>query len=69
MIRPMIDDREIWACANKLIAIHGETAWFAASRRADALLARGELEGHRTFIRILDRIRQLEVMAPAGRVH
>ena len=65
----MIDDREIWACANKLIAQHGETAWFAASTRADALLAAGDLDGHRTFMRILDRIRELETVTPAGTVH
>ena len=31
----MIDDREIWACANLLVRQHGENAWFVAARRAD----------------------------------
>ena len=65
----MIDDREIWACANTLITQHGDTAWWAASQRADALLAKGDLDGHRVFMRILDRIGHLETMVPAGAVH
>lgn len=65
----MIDDREIWACANHLILQYGDTAWYAAARRADALLARGDMDGHRTFVRILDRIRQLEELVPPTVVH
>jgi hypothetical protein len=65
----MIEDREIWGCAHHLLKQHGADAWFAASRRADALLARGEMEGYRTFVRILGAIRQLEALAPANSVH
>ncbi len=65
----MIEDREIWACANHLIRQHGDRAWFEASQRADELLAAGELEGHRTFLRILKRIRQLEQVQPDEMVH
>ncbi|WP_447726022.1 DUF6961 family protein [Sphingomonas koreensis] len=65
----MIEDQEIWACAHQLMRQHGANAWFIASQRADALLAEGEMEGHVTFLRILDRIRQLEQMAPDGSVH
>lgn len=65
----VIDEREIWACANLLLKQHGDHAWFAASRRADELLAAGEMEGHRTFVRILGRIKQLEALAPADVVH
>lgn len=65
----MIEDREIWACAHQLLRRHGADAWFVASQRADALLAEGEMEGHYTFLRILDRIRQFEQAAPAGSVH
>mgnify|MGYP003393582743 CR=1 len=65
----MIDDREIWACANQLLKQHGRDASAVASRRADELLAIGEVEGHRTFMQILDRIRQLETTTPTGRAH
>ena len=65
----MIEDREIWACANHLNRQHGNEAWFVTSQRADELLEQGQLEGHKTFLRILDRIRHLEQMAASGAVH
>ena len=65
----MIDDREIWACANLLLKQHGNDAWFAASQRADALFEQGDLEGHRVYLRILSRIKQLEAMTPTGASH
>ncbi|HSX57365.1 MAG TPA: hypothetical protein VLG14_18835 [Sphingomonas sp.] len=65
----MVDEREIWACAHQLMRQHGADAWFHAAQRADALLAQGEMDGHRTFLRILDCIRQLERQPPDGMVH
>ena len=65
----MIDDREIWACANMLMKQHGMDAWFVAAQRADELLAKGDMEGNRTFVRILGRIKELEMLAPDGPVH
>ena len=65
----MIDDREIWACANLLIKQHGVDAWWVASQRADELLAAGKMAGHQTFVRILDRIKQLESIAPTSTLH
>lgn len=65
----MIDNREIWACANQLILQHGGDAWLVASQRADELLTQGEMDGHRVFLRILDRIKQLEQIGPVGSVH
>ncbi|ODP38904.1 MULTISPECIES: hypothetical protein [Sphingomonas] len=65
----MIEEREIWACTHQLVRQHGAHAWYVASQRADELLAEGQMEGHRTFLRILDRIRQLEAMSPGGAVH
>jgi len=65
----VIGEREIWACASQLLKQHGAEAWFFASQRADELFAAGELEGHRTFVRILNRIRQLEALEPDGAVN
>lgn len=65
----MIRDREIWACANTLLQQHGDNAWFVASTRADELLAEGDLEGQRSYVRIVDRITQLEKLEPADAVH
>jgi hypothetical protein len=57
-------ERHIWACANMLLLQHGNDAWFHAARRADELLAAGDLEGYKTFSAILDRIKQLEALEP-----
>lgn len=65
----MIEDREIWACANLLLRQHGSKAWNVASQRTAELLAAGDVDGHRTFARIMDRIRELEALSPASRVH
>lgn len=65
----MIEDREIWACANLLLRQHGAEAWNVAARRAQELETRGEMVGHRTFRRIMDRIRDLEAAAPVSRMH
>lgn len=64
----MIEDREIWGCA-QLMRQHGSEAWYVAAQRADALLAQGEMEGHCTFLRILARIEQLEQMTPGDVAH
>lgn len=65
----MIEDREIWACANLLMRQHGIDAWFVAAQRADELLLTGDMEGNRTFVRILNRIKELEALVPVGRTH
>ncbi|MCP3730365.1 hypothetical protein M9978_07975 [Sphingomonas sp. MG17] len=65
----MIEDREVWACANMLIKQHGGDAWLVVSQRADELLEQGEIEGHRTFLRILRRIEDLERTGPVGSLH
>lgn len=65
----MIDEKEVWACAKLLMKQHGPDAWFVASQRTDELLAQGEMAGHRTFLRILDRIKQLETMQPPAVPH
>jgi hypothetical protein len=65
----VIEDREIWACAHQFLRQHGADAWFVASQRADELFASGELEGHRTFVRILNRIRQLEALEPGAAIN
>ena len=65
----VIDDKEIWACASLLLKQHGGDAWFVASQRADALAEIGDMTGSRTFQRIVNRIRELEQMAPRGSTH
>ena len=60
----MDKDREIWACALAILRRYGEGASAHAGQRADKLLAAGDAEGHRTWIRILERINQLEQDKP-----
>lgn len=62
----MIEDKEIWACAHQLLRQYGNSAWFQASRRADELLAAGDLEGQRVWTRILGRINELDNLEPEG---
>lgn len=43
---------------------YGDAASFHAAQRADTLLAAGDLDGHRTWLAILRRIKDLENMEP-----
>ncbi|RHW18228.1 hypothetical protein D1610_07040 [Sphingomonas gilva] len=63
----MVDDREIWACANMLLRIHGPDARRRAASRAAELAQRGETRGERVFTLIAERIGQLESTQSEGR--
>lgn len=65
----MVDEREIWACANLLTRQHGGNAEHIASQRAAALGADGNDKGKAVFLAIAERIRQLETLSPAGKTH
>jgi len=52
-----------------VIGRHGNDASRVASERAETLLAEVAIEGRATFLRILDRIRQLKTTQPTGGVH
>ena len=64
----VIDEREIWACAHQVIGRYGDAAWFHAAQRADDLLLANDRDGHRTWVRILRWIEELEKIEPEGRV-
>ena len=59
-------DRHIWACASTLMQKHGNDAWFYASKRADELLAAGDVDGHAMFKAILPQISYLEMTLATG---
>jgi hypothetical protein len=65
----VIDDRELWACASFLLQQHGAGARSFAAKRARALFAAGEIEGHQVFLQIEVRIGQLEAVAPDCPTH
>lgn len=60
----MIAEKEIWACAATIIKQYGDAAGFHAAQRADELIAQSDIEGQRTWLRILERVNQLEEMQP-----
>ncbi|WP_156405420.1 hypothetical protein [Sphingomonas sp. Root710] len=60
----MIDEWEIWACANQLMQQYGDAASFHAAQRADDLFAANDMDGHLTWLRILKRIENLEDLDP-----
>ena len=53
---PPISERELWACAQKVIDIHGRDAELHAAQRADELLEAGDLDVQRVWKAILKRI-------------
>ncbi len=57
--RVTLSDWELWACARQQIVRHGEDAAVRAAMRSDQLLADGDLDGHRTWLTIIDRIHGL----------
>lgn len=57
----MISDLDIWRSANELVKRFGDTADIEAAARADQLLAKGDIDGQRVWLRILkviDEVRQ-----------
>jgi len=57
--RVTLSDWELWACARQQIVQHGEDALIHAAMRSDWLLAEGDLDGHRAWLAIIDRIHEL----------
>lgn len=64
-----LSDWELWACAKQQMDQYGEAAPEMASMRADALLASGDMAGHRTWLLILSRIRELRGPRPDETQH
>ena len=60
----MPDDLEIFRAANQLIKRHGQDAELEAGRLADAMLAKGDLEGQRVWMRVLKAIANLRRDGP-----
>ena len=62
-------DKDVWRSANLLIQQHGEGAKIHAAQMADEMLDKGDIDGHKTWLRILDAITSLEDKTPGGTVH
>jgi len=62
-------DKDIWRSANLLIQQHGEDAGIHAAQMVDKFLEEGDLDGHKTWLRILKAIESFEDKTPSGMVH
>ncbi len=65
----MVLEIDIWRTAAEMIKGYGDTADIEAAFRADALLAKGDIEGQRVWMRVLRAIDQLQAKIPNGPVH
>ena len=60
-------DIDIYRSANVLVKQHGEDAPIQAAIRADAILAKGDLDGYAVWKRIIYAVEELQSTAPASR--
>jgi hypothetical protein len=58
---PQVD---IWRAANVLVKLHGDDAAILAAQRADVLLSQNDLEGQRSFKRIVKAINEIQRTIP-----
>ncbi len=65
----MIADLDIYRTANILVNQHGQDAPVEATRRADAMLEKGAVDGYAVWRRILRAIGELQEVVPGARVH
>jgi len=63
-VAPMIDDLDIFRAANILVKRHGAGATLVAARRAEELLAEGDLDGHAIWKRIVAAVNELTRTTP-----
>jgi hypothetical protein len=56
----LIAEWELWACANEVLAQHGEAAAAFAARRISELEEAGDAGGVRTWRAIGERVAQLD---------
>jgi hypothetical protein len=66
VLQTMISDLDIWRSANELIKQFGDTANIEAAARADELLAKGDIDGQRVWLRIARAVDELQ-KAPYGK--
>ena len=62
---PMTSKVDIWRAASALVAEHGANAGFAASLRADALLAQYDVDGHLLWKRITHAVKEIQRDKPS----
>ncbi len=61
----MISDLDIWRSANLPIQQHGDQAEAEAAQRAGSMLKQGEKEGWRVWLRILEKVMEVQREEPS----
>jgi hypothetical protein len=65
----MISDGDVIRCAQLMQRQHGEDARIFAAMRADAMLEKGDFEGQRLWMRVVQALVELERLEPVGLTH
>ena len=65
----MVSDKDIYRSANIMIRQHGDDAIMHAAMRADELLAKGDLEGERVWLRVIEAIKVMQDTEASGVLH
>ena len=65
----MVSELEIFQVANLYLKQHGEDAEIVAATRADELLASGEIDGERMWLRVIRAIKELRRTVPDRTLH
>ncbi len=62
----MISDLDIYRTAKLLVDNHGAEAPIHAAMNADAMLAKGDMDGRAVWLRIVRAVEELRDMEPRG---
>lgn len=65
----MVEPIDIYRTAKLLIDHHGDLAPIEAARRADAMTAKGDTDGRRTWLNVLKAIDEMQGMTPGETRH
>ena len=65
----MATNTDIYRSAKLLIDQHQDGAELHATMRADELLEAGDIEGQRTWLSILEAVKELLNLSPTGTLH
>ena len=60
---------DIWRTAKLLIDRHGDLATIEAARRADEMTAKGDMDGRRVWLDVLNAIDELQGVKPDETKH
>ena len=65
----MVAPIDIWRTARLLIDRHGDLATIEAARRADEMTAKGDMDGRRVWLDVLNAIDDLQGVRPDETKH